>query len=258
MRAVERAAGGGVAGAAGAQDLAVAILHRGGGLVDQRVFHPAVEHDACAKETRERVAAFAQHRGQPRHGLAAHRRDGDGKLGGLAFDRVAANGRRNCAPPSSRLRERKRAVERRHPAGMLGVDRQHQPVEKPPPLGRLRREQPVHRRRQPDHAQMIAEGGGGTDRLAVDPAAPAGRRAFAAGRVDAGAERGEAERAFDLGGHRPGAVALDIGDVVERGAAQAAAGRQKRDRLDAVGLAGAVRPDQHHHVAARSAGSPLR
>ena len=139
---------------------------------------------------------------------------------------------------------------------MLGVDRQHQPVEEPPPLRCRAEKQPVHRRRQPHHAQMIAEGGGGTDRLAVDPAAPAGGGAFAAGRVDAGAERGKAERALDLGGHRPGAVALDIGDIVERGAAQAPSGRQKRDRLDAIGLAGAVRPHQHHHVAARLRDSP--
>ena len=75
---------------------------------------------------------------------------------------------------------------------MLAVDRQHQPVEEPPPLGCRAQEQPVHRRRQPHHAQMIAERGRRTHRLAVDAAAPAGRGVLAAGRVDAGAERGEA------------------------------------------------------------------
>jgi len=35
---------------------------------------------------------------------------------------------------------------------------------------------------------MIAEGGGRTDRLAVDPAAPAGRAVFISRRIDAGAQ----------------------------------------------------------------------
>ena len=42
-----------------------------------------------------------------------------------------------------------------------------------------------------------------------------------------------------------------VGDVVERGAAQPAAGGEERDRFQAVGLAGTVRPDQHDHIAAR-------
>ena len=68
-------------------------------------------------------------------------------------------------------------------------------------------------------------------------------------RLDAGAERREAERAFDLDRRGPGAVALAEGDFVERRAAQAAAGHEERNGFEEVGLAGAVRPDQHHHVA---------
>ena len=82
------------------------------------------------------------------------------------------------------------------------------------------------------------------------------RRVLRGGRLDAGAERREAERAFDLGGDRPGAVALGERDLVERRAAQAAAGRQKRDRLDQIGLAGAVRPDQHDRAARRRRAAP--
>ena len=134
---------------------------------------------------------------------------------------------------------------------MLAVDRQHQPVEKAPPLRRSAHEKPVHRGRQPDHAKMIAEGGGRAHRFAVDAAAPAVRGGFGAWRIDAGAECRKAERAFDFGGHRPGAVALIVGDIVERRAAQSAARRQKRNRLDAIGLAGAVRAHQHHHIAPR-------
>ena len=72
---------------------------------------------------------------------------------------------------------------------------------------------------------MIAEGRGGADILAVDAAAAA-RGGFPAWRLDAGAERGEPQRALDLGGDRPGAVALVVGDIFQRGATQASAGRE--------------------------------
>jgi hypothetical protein len=51
---------------------------------------------------------------------------------------------------------------------------------------------------------MIAERGRRTHRLAVDPAAPAGRGRLRAGRIDAGAERGKSECTLDLGGDRFG------------------------------------------------------
>ena len=76
------------------------------------------------------------------------------------------------------------------------------------------------------------------------------RRAVLGRPLDAGAERGEPQRAFDFGGNRPGAVALAEGDLLERGAAQPAAGREKRNGLDQIGLAGAVRPDEHDRLGA--------
>src|SRR5262249_2020707 len=63
-------------------------------------------------------------------------------------------------------------------------------------------------------------------------------------RLDAGAERDEAERALDLGRYRPGAVALAERDLVEGGATKPAPRREERDRLEQIGLAGAVRADQ--------------
>src|SRR5258706_8434638 len=98
---------------------------------------------------------------------------------------------------------------------------------------------------------MIAERIGRADRLAVDAAAAAYPVAIAMWRIDAGAERGKAERALDFGRYRPGAVALVVGDIFQRRTAQAAARRQERDRLQAIGLAGAVRPDQRHDIRAR-------
>ena len=144
------------------------------------------------------------------------------------------------------------ALERRHPAGMLAVDRQHQPVEKPPPLRCRAEEQSVHRRRQPHHAQMIAEGGGGSS-PARGRSGSAGwwrrPRCRAASMPVPSVARPSAPSTSADTAHEPSPWI--VGDVVERGAAQAASGRQKRDRLDAIGLAGAVRPHQHHHVAAR-------
>ena len=88
----------------GAQDLAVAILDRGGGFVDQRIFHPAVEHD-LRRWKGGRSPACAQHRRQSRYRLAAGGSDRDGKLGGFALDRVAPMVV-VIAHSSSRLRER--------------------------------------------------------------------------------------------------------------------------------------------------------
>ena len=70
-------------------------------------------------------------------------------------------------------------------------------------------------------------------------------------RVDAGAKRGKAAFALDLGGDRPRAIALIVGNVFERGAAQSASRRQKRDGFKTVGLARAVRPDQRDEIAGR-------
>src|SRR5947209_18658913 len=76
------------------------------------------------------------------------------------------------------------------------------------------------------------------------------RDVLADGRLDAGSERRQAQRTLDLRRDRPGAVTLRKGDILQRRAAQAASGRQQRDRLDQIGLAGAVRPDQQHRPGA--------
>ena len=57
---------------------------------------------------------------------------------------------------------------------MVGVHRQHQPVQKPPPVARWTRKQPVKGGRQPDQPQMIGKGAGRGHAHPVDPAAPSG------------------------------------------------------------------------------------
>ena len=119
-----------------------------------------------------------------------------------------ASADRARASSSSRLRERSERSSAETRLECDGIDRQHQPVEKPPPLGGGAAEQSVHRRRQPDdraddrrsrRRNPPAPGRSGTA-AAHSARRPAG--------LDAGAERRKPERAFDLRRHRPGAVAL--------------------------------------------------
>ena len=69
-----------------------------------------------------------------------------------------------------------RALQRVDAARMRAVDREHQPVEKAPPLRRGPAEQAVHRRRHPHDAHMIRECRRGRNRLAVDAAFARQRR----------------------------------------------------------------------------------
>src|SRR5207237_115078 len=77
-----------VARAAVAQYLPVAILNGGGGLAEQGVFHPAVEHNLRGWK-RGSFSARAQHRREFCRGLAAGRRHRNCEFGGFALDRVA-------------------------------------------------------------------------------------------------------------------------------------------------------------------------
>ena len=69
---------------------------------------------------------------------------------------------------SRRLRLRRARSIALDPRAMLAVHRQHQPVEKAPPLPGGAGEQPVHGRGEPDDADMVGEGAGRGNRLAVE------------------------------------------------------------------------------------------
>ena len=149
------------------------------------------------------------------------------------------------------------ALQRRDAAGVLGIDRQHQPVEKAAPLRGRPDEQLIHRRRQPDHAQMVGEGGRRADRLAVD-AAFARLRAVSS---PAGGSMPVPSVAS------PSAPSISAETAQEPSPSESAPrhsvarrkprpGARKRNRLDQIGLAGAVRARQHHQVAVRSRGLP--
>ena len=189
----------------------------------------------------------AERRGKPRHGLRARRGDGDCDFGGLVLDGVEPVRVGACVleQPVARAQG---AFEGGDPARVLRIDGEHQAVEKAPPLRGRAVEQRVHRRRQPDNAQVIGEGGGGGDLLAVDPAFARGRGVFARRGINARAERGKPQHALDLPRHRPGAVAFGKRHFLHGGAAQAPARREQRHRLDQIGLAGAVGAREHHRA----------
>ena len=242
MRTVERAAGSRILGAIVAQHRAVAFFDFGGGMVGNELLHPTVERDRRGREGRG--LAVRQPGGEPLHRFHPQSGDRDGKFGGLMFDGIepVRIGPRFLQQPVARAQ---RPFQRIDAAAMLGIDREHQPVEEAPPLRWRAGKQRVHRRNEPDHAHMIGKGRGRRDRLPVDPVFALARGVILDGALDAGAKRGEPQRALDFGGDRPRAVAFAKRDLVERRSPQAAAGRKEGNRFDQIGFAGAVRPDQH-------------
>ena len=116
---------------------------------------------------------------------------------------------------------------------------------------RPRREQPVHRRCQPHHAQMITESGRRTHRFAVDPAAPAARAVF----ISPGASMPVPSVASPSAPSTSAETAQEPSPWLSATSSSVARRkppprREKRDRFEAIGLAGAVRPHQHHEIAA--------
>jgi hypothetical protein len=122
-------------------------------------------------------------------------------------------------------------------------ERQRQPVEEAPPLACALDEQPVHRRREPQDGQPFRQRGrgGGCAVDAHDP--PLGRVHLCAGR--------EIYIAVERGGDTESARPALPRHLAKTRAPQAPAGREKRHRLEDVGLARAVLAGQHHEPRTR-------
>ena len=157
MRAVEGAAGGGVARAVVLQQRAVAVLD-----LDRAVVRAAASPSSRRARSRRReipalLARGGERAGKPGHRFRARGRHRHRDLGGLVLDRVEPMriAVRVLQQPVARAQ---RALERGDAAGMLRVDRQHQAVEEAAALRGRAVEQRVHGRRQPHHAQVIGKG----------------------------------------------------------------------------------------------------
>ena len=173
MRPAGCGAGLGVAQAAGGQLGAQPVL----GVERRHGGEPAVDL-ARHGERGPREGADAQ----PRRGIEAM--DGVGARGGQGHA-VAGHGvleRREPVRVAAALGQQAGALAQRilvgrHVAGMLGMQRRHQPVEEAPALARPVEEQAVELRRQPDRRDMQAERG-----LALRPAGRRSAPPGAAGR----------------------------------------------------------------------------
>ncbi len=134
---------------------------------------------------------------------------------------------------------------------MARLEAQHQPVEEAPPPARAFDEKAIHGRGQPDHLHDVAQIGGAACFHAVQPHMAflaairpqrQSRTNFMLGAAARHRRRHRPQRG--IGSHRP--LADMLGQFRP---AQAAARRQQGDRIQDVGLAGAVRSRQHHRRA---------
>ena len=170
MRAVERAAGRGVARAVFASARRDSVLDLGRRLVEQRLLHPAVERDLGGGKRRGRSAAAR--RARPAGARTVSARSAATATASSAVSCSTASSQCGSGRGSSsrRLRERsdRSSAETRPECSASTASTSRSRKRRRSEAGPV--EQPVHRRRQPDHPQMVGESGRRRDRLAVDAA----------------------------------------------------------------------------------------
>ena len=236
MRADQRAPRRRVARAAFAQSGAVGLLRLQGRTLHHHRLDLADERQARPGEGRGVVALGQDRAGEAADAFGAGRRDGDAEFGGLALHRVEPR-----AVPATFLQElvaaAQGALEPADPRAMLGVDGEHEAVEKLAPLASGAAEQGVHRRRQPDEAQVIGKGARGADGGAVDAVEPLAP-------FEPEAHRADLALLLHFDGDREAAGAVEAGAIGKLRPPEAASGREQRKRLQKVGLAGAVLADE--------------
>jgi hypothetical protein len=115
------------------------------------------------------------------------------------------------------------ALEIAGAAAVGWIERQDQPIEKAAALGRAAGEQAVHRRRQPEQAQMI----GSSSAVFAGVPLMRRRRVWPRRRVVPGADLDLALHAVERREDRKATMGADPGDVAIGGAAQAAPGDRK-------------------------------
>jgi hypothetical protein len=191
------------------------------------------------------VSSGGDERGETRDGLGPGGGDGDAKLGHLVLGGVEPDGV-GAGLLQQPVAIAQGALQRRDAGAVIGVDRQHKPVEKAAAVARRAREQAVHGRRQPNEAQMVGEGARRGDGGAIDAAFASGG-GEALGGLQPRAELGEAVGALQLDRDGEAAAPACPRHIGEIGAAQSAALREQRQGLDEIGLAGAIVAGQRGH-----------
>ncbi len=125
---------------------------------------------------------------------------------------------------------------------MLGIDAERQAVDEAPPVSGGAREQSVHRRRQPDDLQPIAEGARRRDGETVHAKAPA------LNGLEPMTELNEMTVRLELDRNAEAARSFLASAVLAFGAPQTAPRREHRERFEEIGLAGAVLAGQSHEA----------
>ena len=221
--------------------------------VERRRIFQQVSDVAVKREPGRRKRPNADRAGgvQPIDIAAPRRGDGDAELGHVALQR-----REPCVVGRTAVAQQAAAFAHgafviAEPRGVAAVEPVDQPVEKAAPSRGGIREQPIHLRRQPSHREVFAERrlarcvrAVDADDSAPDVAGPGCREPGS----DIDLDRAGLQRRRDGPRRRivagPGAPT----DFGKPRAAQPAPRREKRHRLQEVGLAGAVGAAQHHRT----------
>src|SRR3984957_4911536 len=167
MRADERAPRPGVAAAIVAQARSIAVFRGGGRPALGHGLDLALKREPSPGKGRGIVALGGDKRFEPADAVEPRRGDRDAELSGLALDCVEPCG---VAPAlfQEPVAPAQRPFELPDPRAVIGVDRQHEAVEKAAPLARRPRKERIHRWRQPDETHMVAKRARRGDRRAVD------------------------------------------------------------------------------------------
>ena len=163
--------------------------------------------------------------------------DGDGQFGDLALGGVEPD---FFAAPllQQAVAVAQRLFHGRDPRAMIRIDRQHETVEKAPPVACGPREQAVHGGGEPDDAQVIGKDARRGNRFAIQPISALGD---AFGHFQPGPQLQRAARlALDFKRHREAAGTVFARHFLEVGAAQAPAGGEERQGFEQIGLARAI------------------
>ena len=228
LRADQRTPGGRVAASGMREHRPIVFLDREGGLVEQHLFQIALKRDLRIWKSRGLVAAGFNQHSEASRGVEAGARHRDAERGDFLFG-GGQPARIRAAFLQQSVAIAQGPLELCDASAMIGVDSERQPVQKATPLASRTHEKPIHRRRQPQHLNVVGEGPRGGDRRAID--AKASRRGFLRLGFVAVAELCSVLPGLNLDRHREAAWTVMPCANSNFGATQTAAGREHGQRF---------------------------
>lgn len=190
------------------------------------------------RERRDDRGIRAAHRIEADHGFAPRGRKSGADFRDLALDGIEPVGI-GALILQQAIAMAQGILKGTRAARMVRVDREHEAIEKTPPIPRRSPEQAVLIRREPEKAEMIEEAVGAGHRLAIDATDPPGLA-----RQHRRAERDIAQPPLALGMDGEGTRARFPRHAGELRTAQSTARTEQRQGLEDIGLARAIGPRQ--------------